>query len=165
MTGRGWFWFSVAAFVAALAWSAAALPARVPVHFGATGEADRFTSRTQALVELGAIGLFVVLVFLGCERFARRGSLAWVNVPHKDYWTRPENEPTLRRMLADDMWVIGTATVLLLVALAVQVALVAHDPAPRLGPAFWVSLGVYVAVVVVWSVRMVTHRYRPPENS
>lgn len=165
MTGRGWFWLSVAAFVLALAWSAAVLPARVPVHFGATGEADRFTSRTQALVELGAIGLFVVLVFLGCEWLARRGSLTWVNVPHKNYWARPEHEPALRRMLADDIWVIGTATVLLLVALAVQLAMVAHDPAPRLGPAFWVSLGVYLAVVLGWSVRMVTHRYRPPETS
>ncbi len=51
---------------------------------------------------------------------------------------RAENEPTPRGMLADDMWGIGTATV---------------------------SLTVHVAVVVGWSVRMVTHRYRPPETS
>jgi len=161
VTARTWFLLTVLVLAGVLVWSAFALPDRVPVHFGLTGEADRFVSRTRALVELGLLGAGLVLVFLATEALARRGPLSLVNVPHKAHWTTPEREPELRSRLSTDVWVFGTMTVGLVAAVAVVIVLVADQPDPTLGGRGWVLIGVYLAVVTTYSTFVITRRYRP----
>jgi hypothetical protein len=87
--------------------------------------------------------------------------MSWVNVPHQESWSRPENRPELHRRLAGDLWPVATATLLLLTVLVVQVGLVADDPDPRLGPLFRVSFVAYLVVVLGIAVNSALRRYRP----
>ncbi|WP_181642232.1 DUF1648 domain-containing protein, partial [Nocardioides massiliensis] len=84
---RAWFWGTVAAYFVVWAYAAAVLPQRVPVHFGPLGEADRFASRTEALVTLGLVGLGTALIFVLTDLLLRRGDMSMLNIPHKPWWT------------------------------------------------------------------------------
>ncbi len=164
MNARTWFWIAVTLFAGLVAWSARALPAQVPVHFGLGGEADRFASRSQAVFEASVIGSGVALVFSLTDLLVRRGPLSLVNVPHKAYWTTPEREPRLRQMIAHDTWVIGTLTMLLLIGVELQIVAVADQPDPRLGPWVWAMVAAYLVAVAGYAIFMQVTRYRPEER-
>lgn len=142
-------------------WAWSTFPERVPVHWGGGGDVDRVVSKGRALAELVVIGGVMSLLLGGAAVLVRRLPLAWINVPHKEFWTRPENRPVLHRRLATDLWLVATATLLLLTVLVVQVGLVADDPDPRLGPLFWVTFGVYLLLMVGYAVHSAVRRYRP----
>ena len=161
MSARTWFWISAATLAVVVAWSATALPERVPVHFGISGDADRFTSRTQAVLESSLVGGGIALTFSLIDLLVRRGPLSLVNVPHKSHWTTPEHAPTLRRMMAHDMWVIGTMTMALVVGMELSILAVADQPGPKLGPWTWLMVAGYVVAVFGYGVHMQLHRYRP----
>ncbi len=78
-------------YALAVWWAAVRLPVDdVPLHFGASGLADAFGTRAEALA--GHIGFGMLMVGLGVASIvlARRGPLRLVNMPYKDYWTAPE---------------------------------------------------------------------------
>ncbi|MEJ5946911.1 DUF1648 domain-containing protein [Pseudokineococcus basanitobsidens] len=159
------FTTTVAALVAVLVWSAVTLPERVPQHYGLDGQADACTSRTAYLVGASIFVAVMVTVFVGCAHLALRGDLEWFDVPHADYWKHPDNVDRLRRMAADDVWRLGSATLLLLIALGVATAVVADDPTPSLG-AWWDVLFVaYIAGAVTWCWYLVKRRYAPPKSA
>lgn len=55
MSARSWFLASVLVYAVVVGWAWSALPeGPVPLHFGADGTPDRFGSRDEALVSLGA---------------------------------------------------------------------------------------------------------------
>lgn len=161
MSARSLFGLSVVVLVAVLVWAGYALPDRVPVHFGLTGEADRFTSRPRALAELGLVVALLAAAFAGSAALARRGPLALVNVPHKDYWTRPEHEAELRRRLGTDVWVLGALTMLLVAGVTTHIVRVAEDADPRFGVWGWTWVAVYLAAVLGYSAFVLVARYRP----
>ncbi len=164
MSARTWFWVAAAAFAVVVAWSATALPEQVPVHFGIGGDADRFTSRTQAVFESSLVGAGIALTFSLIDLLVRRGPIELVNVPDKRHWIAPEHAPTLRRMMAHDMWVIGTMTMALLVGLEISILAVADQPDPSLGPWTWLMVAGYVVAVFGYGVHMQLHRYRVRER-
>lgn len=161
MTTRVAFAASVGLFVAALVWSAAVLPERVPVHFGLSGAADRVVSRPRALLELGLAGALVAGLLGGVATWASRSMpLSTLNVPHKDYWTAPHRAPRLRRMVVDDILVTGVATMLLLSGVLGATVAVADDPEPALGAWGWLLVSGFVAFMVGYA-SLARRRYRP----
>jgi uncharacterized membrane protein len=162
---RAAFLLSLLLFAGAVVWAAIVLPDRVPVHWGSGGAADRVVSRDRAVAELVVIGAALALLLGGAAALVTRLPMSWINVPHKEYWSRPENRPELHRRLATDLWVIATATLLLLVVIVVQVVLVADDPDPRLGPLFWVAFVVYGVLVLGLAVNSALRRYRPEDGT
>ncbi|MFC5993295.1 DUF1648 domain-containing protein [Pseudonocardia hispaniensis] len=161
---RAWLMLALSGLVyaATLVWAAAALPpGEIPVHFGADGRADRLGSRGELLGVFGGVGALVLALFGGTLAAGAHGRTEWLNIPHKDYWSAPENRARLRRLLAGDIAVLGGATMLLLTALVViTVRAIGTQPA-RLPPALWVVLGVYLALVV-GATLLGRRRYRPP---
>ncbi|WP_219414820.1 DUF1648 domain-containing protein [Pseudonocardia nigra] len=153
-------------YAAVLGWAAVALPSDgVPLHFGIDGEADRFGSRAAALWGFGLLGLGMFALFTGLLVAVRRGSLGFVNVPHKDYWTAEERRPQLRRMVATtDLAVLGSATMALLGAVIVATVSATGGQA-RLPPAFLAVFGLYLVVVLGWSTWLARRRYRPSDTS
>ncbi|WP_432547719.1 DUF1648 domain-containing protein [Kineococcus sp. SYSU DK004] len=159
------FWVSVVLFAGVLALSAVLLPERVPLHFGAGGDVDRWGTRAQALtldvlVGGGTVALLAVLVLT-----AHRLPLEWVNVPHKDVWSAPEHEPELRRRLREDLAEFGAATVLLLAVVVVLAPL--HAARTGTGQLPWwavAAFALYLAYAVLFGVRNVRTRYRPPSG-
>ena len=164
MSARTLFWITVAVFAVIVAWAARALPDQVPVHFGPSGAADRVVIRSQAVLEMSLVGAGLAAVFSLTDLLVRRGPLSLVNVPHKAWWTTPEREPLLRRMIAQDLWIIATMTMLLVIAIELQVVLVADDPDPQLGAWTWVMLAGYLVAVAGYVVWMQVKRYRPDER-
>lgn len=162
---RAWFWGSVAAYFMVWAYAAAVLPERVPVHFGPLGEADRFASRTEALVTLGLVGLGTALTFVLVDFLLRRGDMSMLNIPHKQWWTAAEQRRDRARVLMrDDMHVFGAATMLLLVVVAASTVVAAQADEPRLGWGFFVALFAYLVFTGVWLVRM-HGAYHPRRHS
>jgi hypothetical protein len=163
---RAWIPLAIAGllYVAVLGWAAVALPPDgVPLHFGVGGRADRFGSRAAAMWMFGLVGAGMFALFSGLLVAVGRSSLRHMNVPHKAYWMTPERRPQLRRMLAADLAVLGSATIVLLAALIGFVVDAAVAGEALLSPAFLVVLGCYFAVVLGWCGWLARRRYRPPD--
>jgi hypothetical protein len=144
--------------------SAGALPEQVPLHFGLGGSADRYGSRSEALTGFGALGAFLLALWLVVRWAVRRTGLDLVNVPHADYWKTPEREPELRRRVEDDLTWFFAATVLLLAALPVS-TVAAADGSGQLPRWFPVLFGAYLLGTLGWCVHQFTRRWRPPAES
>ena len=137
MTARRVFFASVVVAVLSVLASGASMPSgRIPVHFGAGGEPDRWGQRGELVVVLLAvvIGLALFMWFL-----ARKApTMPWelVNIPDKQHWQQPENEPVARARLAADMYATGAWCMGLFIVLAPLVALSTRVP----GAAGWPTL-------------------------
>ncbi|TYP86125.1 DUF1648 domain-containing protein [Blastococcus xanthinilyticus] len=161
---RAWFTVAAGLYVAVWAWSWTRLPERVPVHFGAGGEPDDWSSRGAALLTTGLLGLGTALLFVGCVRLVRRTRGEWLNVPNPRYWKHPENLARLRELAAGDLWLFGAWTVLLLAGVDWLIVRAATAEDPGLG---WWPLALvagYLAGVVGRTVWMYRRRYAVPED-
>ncbi|MGY1914726.1 DUF1648 domain-containing protein [Blastococcus sp. SYSU DS0973] len=161
---RTWFAASAVLYAAVWAWSWTRLPERVPTHFAAGGEPDDWSSRAAALWFSGLLGLGMVLLFAGLVQLVRRAPAAMVDVPHPEYWKRPENLGRLREIAVADLWLLGAWTLLLLTAVDWLVVRAATAEDPALGPWPLLLVGGYLVVVLGRVVWMVTRRYAVPEN-
>lgn len=148
--------------VAAWGWSWARLPARVPTHFGVGGEVDDWSSRSTALWVEAGLGLGTVALFAGLVWLVGRTPPTWVNVPHPQYWKQPEHLPTLRRLVQDDLWLLGAWTLLLIAVLQVLVVSAAGMARPDIDPGAAIATAVYVAGVLGRVVWMYARRYAVP---
>ncbi|GAA1539773.1 DUF1648 domain-containing protein [Nocardioides humi] len=159
MSARRWFAAAVAAYTAAWVLAAVLLPERVPVHFGLSGEVDRWAGRTGALVAFALIGAGVAALLWGAAALGDRVPLSQLNTPRKDWWAAtPERVAELRRRGRRDLEVIGAATMALLTAVLLGTVRAARAETPRLGAVFLALVAVYVVFVLVWVVR--AHRDR-----
>lgn len=101
-------------YVARLFWIYTHLVAPIAIHFGPSGEANRWTDKPgfialSALVSCVVLGLFGGLALLGPKIPDEV-----VNLPRKEYWLAPERrEATRRKMSALFSW-LGCMGVLLL---------------------------------------------------
>jgi uncharacterized membrane protein len=158
-----WFLAAAGTFAAAWGWSLARLPDRVPVHFGGGGEPDRWAGRAEALWTFGLLSLAMALLFAGLVALIARAPAELVNVPNPGYWKRTEHLPQLRRLVADDLWLIGAWTLLLLAAVQVLVVRAARLPDPRLDGWAVAVLGLYLLAVLGRVGWMLTRRYAIPD--
>lgn len=155
---------STVLYAAAVVWAATRMPPDgIPLHFGATGTADRLGSRSAALTMMILLGVLVLGLGIGLVLLARRGPLTVVNIPHRSYWSAEHRQPELRRKLADDAaFVMSLTTVLLsLIPIATVLALTAQ-PVAAPPVLLWVSTAAYIAALLAWCVWLARHRYRPP---
>ncbi len=166
---RSWltklFWVLAAAYFALVAWSAFALPERVPMHWSGTAGPDQWGSRTAAVIMLTALGLIMVAIF-GTVLVAipRSRSLTWVNLPNKAYWQRPENLPRAVDMVAADLAFIGTLTMAMICAVPVATVAATRRPDESLpGWALAVIVG-WLVLLTGYLVWMVAVRWRVPRD-
>ena len=147
--------------VVTIAWAAVNLPDNVASHFDASGSANDWTSRSGYLAfDIGITAL--MMLGLPMLRGLANGSGAGVNIPNRDYWFRPENRATLRRLLTGDLVFIACATGLLLTWLTVSVVVANQKAEPAMGSwSLMVVLG-YALVVVGRTVWMKVSRYAVP---
>jgi len=152
----------VALRIVTMVWAFLKLPDHIATHFSASGTADGWGTRggyiafdviTSAALVLGLpmlVGLFV------------RGSGAALNIPHKDYWMRPENRPELRRRLMADMLFFGGAIGVLLSWVDIEVVRANALTPPSMDSSSWVAIGAFVVVMVGYSIWMAAARYSVP---
>ena len=142
------------------------LPERLAVHFGASGEADGWSSKGEFMVLFGGMEAFFVLFGVAFATLLGRVPLALINIPHKDYWFSPERQEESRAFLRNQILWIETATLGFLVALAQLLFRENLGSAlPRLPGNFWYVLVAFVATVLWFSVRIITRFRRPREQA
>jgi uncharacterized membrane protein len=142
------------------------LPERLAVHFGASGEADGWSSKGEFMVLFGGMEVLFVLFGVAFAVMLDRIPLALINIPHKDYWFSPERQEESRAFLRNQILWIETATLGFLVALAQLIFRGSLGSAlPRLPGSFWHVMVVFVAAVLWFSVRIITRFRRPREQA
>lgn len=160
------FWLSlmVGAVVTAASWFV--LPDRVPLHFGVS-EADQWGSRTEAVVFFALVIGGLGLLFWGLAVAVPRVPEALLNLPERDkaWWlATAERRIELNRMVREDLYAIGAATMIFFFAVEGLIIGVADDAEPSLGPWFYVMLSVYMVGVLGYTGYMVAVRYRAPRG-
>jgi Protein of unknown function (DUF1648) len=154
-------------YALATAWAAIQLPAEgVPLHFNASGTADRLGSRSQALTIAVLPGLVVLGLTIGLMLLVRYGPLKMMNIPHKSYWLAEQRQTQARRMLTADLALVMSVTLVFLAQIPVWIALGARTGGAALSPLLILGpIVAYIAGLLIWSVWLVRYRYRPgPEQ-
>ena len=145
---------------AAVVIAAGLLPERVPTHFGAGGDADDWSSRTEAvtflaLLTLGMAGLFAALAW-----WMPRMSMEWVNVPDKQRWIEAGREGELRRRLREDALLFGASTNVLVLSTTIAMVQAASSGTDAL-PVWWfVVFAGWLLLTTVHAVFIHRARYR-----
>lgn len=150
--------------IGTLIWSAVELPDRMASHFGASGAADGWSSKSSYLTFSILMAAFMMLGLPALGRLFTAGSGAGLNVPNKEYWLRDENRPELQRRLTGDLLFLGAVTGLLLSWIDVLVVLANRGQTQTMGASSWVAMGAYLVVVTAWSIWMLTKRYAVPKS-
>ncbi|MDN5893182.1 MAG: DUF1648 domain-containing protein [Nocardioides sp.] len=158
---RAFFAFTCVVFFAAMVIALYQFPDEVPVHVDASGAPDRFQPRNVALGILLVIGVVLMAVFEILIRVVPAKGLHALNLPHRDFWLRAENQPRLRTRLTADLSFLSGCAMLLLSGVILVSAQVFDGVSPDLGVAGTLLLLVFAAVTLSYVVFMFTVRYKP----
>jgi uncharacterized membrane protein len=162
MRARALYGFVVVVRIVTLVWASLNLPEQIATHFGPSGAADGWGTRASYVTFDIIISAALVLGLPMLVGVLLRGSGAGLNIPHKDYWMRPENKPRFRRRMMVDMLFLGGATGLLLSWIDVEVVRANALAAPAMGATSWVAIVAFVVVMIGYSIWMATVRYAVP---
>ena len=109
------------------------LPDTLAVHFGASGEPDGWSGKTEFVVLYGAMEAFFVLLGFGLAWMLRKIPASYVNIPNREYWLADERRPETVEFISNHVIWIQAATLGFLIAIAQSVFLAnMSDAAPRL---------------------------------
>jgi uncharacterized membrane protein len=150
--GRGLFWVLATGLVAVVLVTLRRLPPVVASHFDAAGMPNGWSSRPAYALLLIAVGVLLPLGIIGLVTGLTQRGPARLNIPARDYWTRPEHSQEAIRRVRAYVWWLGcvlAGTALLMHWLVV--AAHAHQP-PRLSTsAVLVVLGAVLLGIVGWT--------------
>ena len=164
---RAWTLYGMVVVVriATLVWAVLQLPDKVATHFGPSGTADGWGTRGGYIAFDVVISAALVLGLPMLVRVILAGSGVGLNIPHKEYWLRPENRPLLRRRLTGDMLFIGGATGLLLSWVDIEVVRANALATPAMGGSEWIAISLFTVAILGYTVWMATKRYAIPAGA
>jgi uncharacterized membrane protein len=141
------------------------LPERVATHFGLGGAPDSWGSKEFNLLLILLIEIPLFLMLLYAPTLILRVPAKLVNLPHRDYWLRPENRGLVRAKVARHTHLFGTALFIFLTCVSV---LVLHanlgEPVHLDEQAFLLLFGVFLAFVIYWCIEFI-RAFRLPANA
>ena len=152
-TGRTVFLLLALALAGVLLATVGGLPPVVASHFDGTGRPNGWSSRSGYVALILIIGILLPLGIVGLVRGVSRAGPGRLNIPARDYWTRPEHRDEAVRRVRTYMWwlgvvLAGTALLMHLLVLAAH----GSDP-PRLGTEmFLLVLGAALSGIAGWTV-------------
>jgi hypothetical protein len=164
---RAWtlYGFAVLLRISTLVWAVLQLPDKIATHFGPSGAADGWGTRAGYVAFDVVISAALVLGLPMLVRVILAGSGVGLNIPHKEYWLRPENRPRLRGRLTGDMLFIGGATGLLLSWVDIEVVRANTQAMPAMGGSEWIAISLFVVAILGYTVWMATKRYAIPAGA
>ncbi len=140
-------WALTLGFVAWAAWLWPDVPARLPIHFGASGEPDAWAARSVvSWFALPAVGLATSLLLDLVTRWAlRRPELPAVNLPNKAAILAlpPERRATVLARVGSLIYTIGAFCVIAFLLIQFGIWSEAHGRTDT----GWVLTGVLIAVI------------------
>ena len=162
--GQGLFYILAGGLIAMVLVTLGRLPPVVASHFDGAGIPNGWSSRPAYALLLVAIGVLLPLGMAGLIGGLTRSGPARLNIPARDYWSRPEHSPEAVRRVRAYMWWLGcvmAGAALLIHGLVL--AAHAHQP-PRLSSgAFLFVFGAVLLGIVGWTVGWY-RLLRPPRS-
>jgi uncharacterized membrane protein len=138
------------------------LPQTVASHFDNRGNADGWSSKTLYASFLAVVYLVIAALFLGVKVSMSRFPARLLNVPNRDYWLSPQREQRTRTALSRSTLYLGSATLLLLIAIS-EMSFRANFTSERsMGYAPWYALAAYVVFTFGWMGRLLWRLRRAP---
>jgi hypothetical protein len=104
---------------------------------------------------------FIAVLFPGIGLILSKTPAALINLPNKSYWLSPERKQETIAVLSRQFLWFGTATLLLLLDMMHQTFKVHLGKAQALEHP-WISIVVYVAFSVLWSIGLIVKFARKP---
>ena len=141
------------------------LPDKIATHFGPSGAADGWGTRAGYVAFDVILSAALVLGLPMLVTLIVAGSGVGLNIPHKEYWLRPENRPQLRGRLTGDMLFIGGATGLLLSWVDIEVVRANALATPAMGGSEWIAISLFTVAILGYTVWMATKRYAIPAGA
>lgn len=160
--GRTVFWWGAGGLAAVVLGTLPRLPAVVASHFGGSGAANGWSSRTAYVTLLLVIGILLPAGVIGMVHGITAGRPELLNVPSREYWMEPSRRgQTVWRVRAYIWWlgVILTGT-----SIAVHLAVLGANAArpPHLSPAVIVPILIAIVTAVGGWVVGWYRVFRPP---
>ncbi len=97
------------------------LPDRVAVHFASDGRPDGWGSQRQQAAVMTVVHVLIFALLWSGPALVVRLPPRWVNLPHREYWLRPERKAQTRKLLERLLGRFGSVLLLLHVILGVLV--------------------------------------------
>lgn len=136
------------------------LPDSIAVHFGASGEPNGWSGKTEFVMTYGATEALVVLLGIGLALTLSRIPASLVNIPHRQHWLAPERRDDTVVFLSTQIVWMEAVTLGFLMAIA-QLVFTKNlgDTPPRLSGDFWYLLVAFVGTML-WFVLRIVLRFR-----
>lgn len=151
--GQGVFFIFAAGLIAVVLATLRRLPPTVASHFDAAGIPNGWSSRSGYALLLVIIGVLLPLGITALVRALTRRGPDRLNIPARDYWTRPEHGQEAVRRVRAYMWWLGC--VMAATALSIHLLVLdahRHQP-PRLRTdAILTVLGAVLVAIAGWAV-------------
>lgn len=136
------------------------LPTQMASHFGASGQADGWSSKQDFITVYLVILVLTIAIFTVLTYVVSVLPVTWINLPNKQYWFSAEHRmETVRFLSRYPLW-FASATMLLLIDMFHQTFLVNMGREKSL-PHPILSLVVYIGFTVVWVIGLIV-RFRKP---
>ena len=107
-------------------------PEEVATHFGTGGAADGWGTRTTNALVMTGVHLLILASFGCTPLLLRKTPDRWINLPHKDYWLRPENRDRVEGMIMAPLYQFGAATFAFMFAIGLLALQANLSPPPVL---------------------------------
>jgi len=141
------------------------LPPRVATHFGRGGMPDGWAPLSMHTLLFFGIEVVFFLAITFSPGLMLKTPPRWLNLPHKDFWLKPENRERTATLVSKLMWRFGAALFLFFFVLGL-LSLKANlsDPV-RLDERslFW-ALGIFGVYIIAWSISL-TRAFRIPDDN
>jgi uncharacterized membrane protein len=142
------------------------LPDPMASHFNASGAATGWMPKsgffTLILIVTLAAGLPIFLVPRSMAKLPNDK----INLPNKEYWLAPERRIETMQYLGIQMGWFGCALLAILFCGLYNAVAANFRPDHHFDSgSFYVGLGAFLAFIIVWLVRLLSHFARLPENS
>ena len=146
----------LALFVLSVFVLGASLPERVATHFGASGQADGWMSRSKHMIAFSLFGVGFSGFVIGICYVIRFLPPTVLNVPRPDYWRSPEHfREACEFMFRHSFW-FGAMTSAWLAVLHYLLVQANRKPVPALdAKAVWGLTLAFLAGTAVWVLSMV----------
>ena len=145
--------------------TAGQLPAIVASHFDWHGNPNGWSSRSAYVILILAIGILLPLGTVGLVHGVSRSGPGRLNIPAREYWTRPEHGAEAVRRVRAYIWWLGA--ILASTALTIHVTVLAAnaaDPSRLSTGRFLLVFGMVLLGIVAWAVGWYRLLRKPEET-
>jgi uncharacterized membrane protein len=152
----------IAVAIAVVAATSTDLPARMAVHFGASGVANGWQSRDGYEITMIALIVALPLLLVATLGWLPRIGACMANIPNKDYWLAPARREGTFERLTRFAALLGVILVVFLTAVHLVVVEANTSPRPTLPTTPFIAVMLAFAVAMIAWVVALTYGFRRP---